>query len=56
MSDRIIILTDRPAKVKKIYKIKLSLDEVKTPLTARKSPDFRIYFDMLWRELNEKMT
>jgi NitT/TauT family transport system ATP-binding protein len=55
MSDRIIILTDRPAKVKKIYKIKLSLDEVKTPLTARKSPDFRIYFDMLWRELNEKM-
>lgn len=55
MSDRIIILTDRPAKVMKIYEIKLSLDEEKTPLTARKSPDFRIYFDMLWRDLNEKM-
>ncbi|MDD4000448.1 MAG: ABC transporter ATP-binding protein [Bacilli bacterium] len=55
MSDRIIILTDRPANVFKIHDIKLSLDEEKTPLTARKSNDFRIYFDMLWRELYEVM-
>jgi NitT/TauT family transport system ATP-binding protein len=55
MSDRIIILTNRPAKVMKIHEINLSLDEERTPLTARKSADFRIYFDMLWRELNEIM-
>lgn len=55
MSDRIIILTDRPARVMNIYEIELTLDEERTPLTARKSPDFRIYFEKLWRDLNEKM-
>jgi ABC-2 type transport system ATP-binding protein len=51
--DRIIILTERPARIKKIHEIKLSLNEEKTPLKARKSPDFKDYFDLLWRELNE---
>lgn len=54
MSDRIIVLSARPAEVKKIHKIKLTLNEDRTPLSARKSPEYREYFDMLWRELNEK--
>jgi len=54
MADRIIILTDRPAKIKKIHNIKLNLDEEKTPLTARKSDDFKDYFNLLWRELNDE--
>jgi NitT/TauT family transport system ATP-binding protein len=53
MSNRIIILSNRPAKVVKIHDIDLKLDEERTPLSARKSPLFRDYFDMLWGELNE---
>jgi NitT/TauT family transport system ATP-binding protein len=54
MSDRIVVLSNRPAKIIKIHDIKLTLDEERTPLSARKTPEYRVYFDMLWRELNEK--
>lgn len=54
MSDRIIVLSDRPAEIKKIHDINLTLSEERTPLSARKSPEYREYFDMLWRELNDK--
>lgn len=54
MSDRIIVLSDRPAEIKKIHEIKLTLEVERTPLSARKSPEYREYFDMLWRELNDK--
>ena len=53
MSDRIIILTNRPAKVKKIQNIELQ--DIKTPLKRRESGEFSKYFDLIWRELsNEK--
>lgn len=54
MSDRIIVLSDRPAKIIKAHDIKLTLDKERTPLSSRKAPEYREYFDMLWRELNEK--
>lgn len=54
MSDRIIVLSDRPAKIIKTHDIKLTLDKERTPLSSRKAPEYREYFDMLWRELNEK--
>jgi len=53
MADRIIVLTDRPARIKKIHPINLKLDEERTPLTARKSETFRVYFNEIWGELNE---
>lgn len=53
MADRIIVLTPRPARIKKIHKIDLALDEERTPLSARKSESFRVYFNEIWRELNE---
>lgn len=49
MSDIIIVLTDRPAKVKSIHKPNLLGD---TPLKKRESPDFGIWFEKLWKELN----
>jgi NitT/TauT family transport system ATP-binding protein len=55
MSDRIIILTARPARIFKIHEIDLDMDEERTPLSARKADNFRYYFDLLWRELNENM-
>lgn len=53
MSDKIIVLTKRPAKVLSIHKIEISKDE-RTPLKTRTSTEFRKYFDMIWNELNEE--
>ena len=51
MSDRIIILSHRPAIVKEI--LSLSLPE-KTPFERRESIKAKEYFDKIWRELSEK--
>lgn len=50
MSDRIIVLAKRPAKVKNIYKIILS--DKSTPVNNRKCREFSEYYDMLWRDLD----
>lgn len=52
MADRVIILTKRPALVARIVPIRLSLDE-KTPLAARGAPEFKSYFNLIWKELNQ---
>jgi len=51
MSDRIVVLTKRPAEVKKIYKVDFELEN-RNPLTVRESPKFSKYFDNLWKELD----
>ena len=50
MSDRVVVLTERPAKINVIVDIKFS-DGAKFPLERRKSPIFSGYFDVLWKEL-----
>lgn len=51
MSDRIIVLTTRPATVKVIKNINFEKDN-KNPLSVRESPKFSKYFDILWKELD----
>ena len=51
MSDRIIVLTNRPAKVKQIHTIDFEMKN-RTPINCRKSPKFSEYFDTLWKELD----
>ena len=51
MSDKVIVLTKRPAKVKQIHLIDFELPN-RTPINCRKSPKFREYFDCLWKELD----
>lgn len=51
MSDKVIVLTRRPAKVKKIHTIDFNLED-RTPMNCRKSPKFSQYFDTLWKELD----
>lgn len=51
MSDRVIVLTNRPAKIKKIYTIDFEMQN-RTPINCRKSPKFSEYFDSLWKELD----
>lgn len=51
MSDRVIVLTNRPAKIKQIHKIDFEIQN-RTPINCRKSPKFSEYFDTLWKELD----
>ena len=52
MADRIIILSARPATVKKEIPVKLSCPGERTPFLSRSSPDFKDYFNLVWKELN----
>lgn len=52
-SDKIILLTKRPATIKKVYNIKFNNLETRTPLQARKHESFKDYFDEIWGDLNE---
>lgn len=49
LSDRIIILTPRPASVKK--QVKINLNKSSTPLERRECADSKVYFDYIWSEL-----
>ncbi|MBQ8749882.1 MAG: ABC transporter ATP-binding protein [Clostridia bacterium] len=51
MSDRIIILSSRPAVVKRI--VELDFDKNLTPFQRREEPTFSKYFDIIWKELTE---
>lgn len=51
LSDRVAVLSKRPAKLKNIYDIKLSVEN-RTPLKSREAPEFRHYFNAIWKELD----
>ncbi|MBR5192192.1 MAG: ABC transporter ATP-binding protein [Clostridia bacterium] len=50
MSDKIIVLTERPAQVKSIYKPVL---DGATPLKRRESKNFGVYFEKIWKDLHK---
>ena len=52
MSDKIIVLSKRPATVKSTHNINLVPEGEKTPFKVRKLPQFQYYFDILWKELD----
>lgn len=52
MSDRVIVLTQRPGEVKSEHDIALTTFECKTPITCREAPEFRVYFNKIWKELD----
>ena len=51
MSDRILVLTNRPANIKQIHTIDFEMEN-RTPINCRKNPKFSQYFDILWKELD----
>ena len=52
MSDRVIVLSERPATVKSIHNINFEIEN-RTPLNCRESPKFSKYFNLMWKELEE---
>ena len=51
MSDKVVVLTKRPAKITQIHKIDFGTSN-RIPIDVRKSPRFSEYFDCLWKELD----
>ena len=51
LSDRVLVLSGRPARLKKIHDIQLSV-ETRTTMKAREAPEFRDYFNTIWKELD----
>ena len=53
MADRVIVLSKRPATIKDIIPINLSCPGgVRTPMKCREAPEFRHYFNKIWKELD----
>lgn len=52
MSDKIVVLSQRPATVRNIYEIDFELDN-RTPLNCREDPKFSKYFNLLWSQLGK---
>lgn len=50
LADRIVVLSGRPATVKKEIPIHLTLQD-DSPLAARNAPEFNEYFNQLWEEM-----
>ena len=51
MSDKVILLTKRPACVKCIYNI--NLENKSSPIKNRSCKNFSNYYEIIWRDLNE---
>ncbi|MCR4436433.1 MAG: ABC transporter ATP-binding protein [Clostridiales bacterium] len=51
MADRVVVLSRRPAVIKNIHEIKLTCSN-RTPLSSREAPEFRQYFNRIWKELD----
>ncbi len=51
MADRVVVLTKRPGTIKSIYNISLTCDR-KTPMSCREAPEFRYYFNKIWKDLD----
>ena len=52
MSDRVVVLSKRPATLKNIHEIDFEMDN-RTPLNCRENTKFSKYFNLMWKELNE---
>ncbi len=50
MCDKVIVLTDRPAKIKNIYNIELENKD--TPINNRRDPKFNYYYDLIWKDID----
>lgn len=52
MADRVLVLSARPATLKKEVPI-LFKAKTRTPLSSRNEPEFKSYFQSIWKELHQ---
>lgn len=53
LSDRILVLSKRPATLKKELAVSLTLSD-DSLLAARNAPEFQYYFSILWKEISDE--
>ena len=53
LSDKIVVLTKRPAKVKSIYTI--DIDKSMSPTKKRRTEKFNSYYDKIWKEIDKNV-
>lgn len=51
MADQVIILSRRPARIRRSVPIVFSMSD-RTPMASREAPEFKQYFNLIWKELN----
>lgn len=51
LADRILVLSDRPATIRQTVNIVFETPGI-SPLERRNAPEFKNYFNLIWKELN----
>ena len=51
IADRVVVLSDRPSKVKKTFDIIMT--DKSSPINNRKCREFAVYYDMIWKEIDK---
>ena len=50
IADRVVVLSDRPSKLKRI--IKIDMVDKSTPINNRRCKEFSTYYDMILKEID----
>ena len=50
MADRVIVLSNRPATIKKV--IDINLTDRTSPIKNRECKEFNMYYKMIWESIN----
>ena len=53
LADKVVVLTERPCVVKKIYDF--DYKNRSTPFNNRKEKEFNYYYEKIWRDLDVKL-
>ena len=51
MADQVLVLSKRPGRVQRLVPVACAMEE-RTPMRSRNAPEFKDYFNLIWKELN----
>ena len=52
MADRVLVLTKRPARIQAEIPVSFQMEQL-SPMACRSAPEFKNYFNQIWKELNK---
>lgn len=52
MADRVLVLTKRPARIQAEIPLSFQMEQ-RSPMACRSTPEFKNYFNQIWKELNK---